>query len=642
MATVLNTIYPPQVSSFMPSFLYNKDAEVWFDISSYNDDMIDKIKFIHISMVDQRNNQSVFKGINFKNEVYPQLYPVKFDKEKMWDAGKQLYKVSIPPQLLKTAPYYNVNQYYKVQLRFDLTGSPENEPHDDYNNDPTKFFFWNSKDDNYANALELASYINLNEDNFSEWSTSTLIRPILIPQIALNFKTNSVNNTPSVKEESGIDFDNLFPSTDAWAIGELKFEQDAADSSKVEEQTEHLSWYRITLWDKDKKTEYSDTGKVYASKNQINTILDISFLKEFDSYQMLCLEYETNGGYTETVWYTLKTVNYNDSTANYVNYVIKCDEENGLVKINLIGLDYYDNGYLVIRRSSHKTNFKVWELVQKTDVSNLDFLTVKDATIESMIGYKYQIQYMNDDMIQAPIITDIQCCEFFGALLGYQDTLLRLEFDFQVTGISNAARRTKVDTIGGRYPKFTQNSRLKYRTYTISGRISAEDNGDLFLTKKNMIGNDEFYNYRYKNNCKYPADNHTQHNQIKLSDDYLYEREFRNAVNDWLDNGKPKLFRSMTEGNLAVMLDGVSLSPDQQLSRRVCKFSATMYEIGDGSSLDSLVSLGILNTGYASDGTYVGNVNTQTDSGETEGTTIDTEFYAPAAYGILWKNFGDE
>ena len=357
---------------------------------------------------------------------------------------------------------------------------------------------------------------------------------------------------------------------------------------------------------------------------------------------MLCLEYGTNGGYTEEAWYTLKTVGYNESTADYVSYTIKCDEENGLVKINLIGLDSYNDGYLIIRRSSHKTNFKVWELIQKTDISNLDFLTVKDATIESMIGYKYQIQYINDDTIQAPIITDIQCCEFFGALLSYQNTLLRLEFDFQVTGISNATRRTKVDTIGGRYPRFTQNSRLKYKTYSISGRISAEDNGDLFLTRKDMIGNDEFYKYRYDDDCKYPAKNHTQHNHIKPSDDYLYEREFRNAVNDWLDNGKPKLFRSMTEGNLAVMLDGISLSPDQQLSRRVCKFSATMYEIGDGSNLNSLASLGILNTGYASDGTFIGNTDTSTDSGKTDETTTDTTFYAPAAYGILWKNFGDE
>ena len=98
----------------------------------------------------------------------------------------------------------------------------------------------------------------------------------------------------------------------------------------------------------------------------------------------------------------------------------------------------------------------------------------------------------------------------------------------------------------------------------------------------------------------------------------------------------------MTEGNLAVMLDGISLSPDQQLSRRVCKFSATMYEIGDGSNLNSLASLGILNTGYASDGTFIGNTDTSTDSGKTDETTTDTTFYAPAAYGILWKNFGDE
>ena len=79
MATVLNTIYPPQVSTFMPSFKYNESAEIWFGISSYNSDLISSIKFIHVSMVDQRNNQNVFAGVNGTATVHPQFYPIDFD-----------------------------------------------------------------------------------------------------------------------------------------------------------------------------------------------------------------------------------------------------------------------------------------------------------------------------------------------------------------------------------------------------------------------------------------------------------------------------------------------------------------------------------------------------------------------------------
>ena len=76
MATTLNTMYPPQVDTFMPSFCYNAPAKVWFNVSSYNEDLIDQIEFIHVSMVDQRNNINVFAGLNGENSVYPQYYPI--------------------------------------------------------------------------------------------------------------------------------------------------------------------------------------------------------------------------------------------------------------------------------------------------------------------------------------------------------------------------------------------------------------------------------------------------------------------------------------------------------------------------------------------------------------------------------------
>ena len=155
MATVLNTIYPPQAETFMPAFIYTKDAEIWFDVSPYTD--IKKIKFIHISMVDQRNNQNVFAGIDSKgNTVYPQFYPIAFDPSLLYDNDKGLYKITISPRLLKTAPTFNIEQFYKVQLRFDLTETGTGEDgatSSEYLDDPTQFFFLDEDGTAKANAL---------------------------------------------------------------------------------------------------------------------------------------------------------------------------------------------------------------------------------------------------------------------------------------------------------------------------------------------------------------------------------------------------------------------------------------------------------------------------------------------------------
>ena len=59
------------------------------------------------------------------------------------------------------------------------------------------------------------------------------------------------------------------------------------------------------------------------------------------------------------------------------------------------------------------------------------------------------------------------------------------------------------------------------------------------------------------------------------------ERRMKLAVLDWLTDGKPKLFRSPSEGNYQVRLMNVSLTPDDKLSRMIHTFSATCYEVGD-------------------------------------------------------------
>lgn len=581
----LNILYPPQVDTFMPSFCYNESAKVWFNISSYDKDKINNIKYIHVSMVDQRNNINVFAGLDSNNvTVYPQYYPIKFS-DVTYDSTKKMYWLTIPPQILKgniplengQTAVYNTGQYYKVQLRFDLTESSDG--------DPTEFFKIEN-DQVIADALGLASYTNSNEDNFSEWSTGTLLKPIFIPKLELNkFKTEEeITNIGEIV--------SITPSTDELIVGSLTF-KDIDNNEMKEKETEQLSWYQIKI-----SGDNFDSGKIYTdinTPNQINYRADFSILETDNNYTMQII-YETNNGYFEINEYPIRIVNYSNNTE--FSYALSKDENKGIIILNIIAPveNSPSDGFLIIRRSSHRSNFKKWDLIANYNISSQFNKTLIDNTIESMTGYRYQIQYMTENnILYGPMQTEISCCDFYGGLFWDGKKTLNISFNFQPSNRVNAMNRSKVDTLGGRYPLFTQNSKLKYHTYNITGRISTEDNGELFLPKEEVFGSIEdessYYNYRYGSSADQP---HTAECQgIKPSQDWLYEREYRDAVEEWLNNGKPKLFRSMTEGNMIVMLDAVTMTPDVALGRRLYDFSATMYEIGDGKDLNSLISFGL-------------------------------------------------
>jgi hypothetical protein len=75
--------------------------------------------------------------------------------------------------------------------------------------------------------------------------------------------------------------------------------------------------------------------------------------------------------------------------------------------------------------------------------------------------------------------------------------------------------------------------------------------------------------------------------------DLIYaERKFREAVMEWLSDGKPKLFRSETEGNMIVMLSDISFSPFNK-SRMVYSLSCTITEIAE-YNLTNLVMYGLI------------------------------------------------
>lgn len=82
------------------------------------------------------------------------------------------------------------------------------------------------------------------------------------------------------------------------------------------------------------------------------------------------------------------------------------------------------------------------------------------------------------------------------------------------------------------------------------------------------------------------------------------ERKFREKVMNWLSDGKPKLFRSETEGNMIVIFSGVSFSPYDKTNRMIYSMSATVTEIAAFTD-DNLIEYNLIPTSIQS--SYMGN-----------------------------------
>jgi hypothetical protein len=82
-----------------------------------------------------------------------------------------------------------------------------------------------------------------------------------------------------------------------------------------------------------------------------------------------------------------------------------------------------------------------------------------------------------------------------------------------------------------------------------------------------------------------------------LSNNNFYiEKMFRDKVEEFLNDGGYKLYRSATEGNIVVTLMNVSLKPNASLGRMLFEFSATAYEVLE-FNLDNLNEYGLIEIG---------------------------------------------
>ena len=318
-----------------------------------------------------------------------------------------------------------------------------------------------------------------------------------------------------------------------------------------------------------------------------NTNLAGYHIKTIYSFPSYSINYDLSDGGTYTL--ELQTISANGYTAtvakqliqgveltptfNHLTLSAKAKEEMGGIELVLNfeqdEVSEPSSAQFSIERKVQ--NGHSWEVVHELALGNLQQeITLLDTAVIPQTQYEYRVRQFNRGKYSTPINgTKVSATlNLEDIILSDGEKLLRIQFNPKVSSMKNTILESKQDSIGGKYPTFYRNGFVNYRELPVSGLISHL-----------MDLNGQFLN-RVELGLERPTQTSLTNNNIEA------ERRFREAVLEWLTNGKPKLFRSATEGSFIVRLMNVSLSPNDTLGRMLWTFSATAYEIDENSMIN--------------------------------------------------------
>ena len=575
-------LYPPIVASSMPAFDINNQngVKVYFSLPNYNGDKRDEIKNVHVTIRNQASNVSVVNNVSdilIKNIQQDEL-------DKIYNR----YYISITNSDIVNG--FSIDKLYKVQLRFSsVIRSEEVTPAD---------FFTN------------------NLDKFSQWSTVCIIKPINPPDFYIDeFKEDS--------GQWGDDTDNEFNYAFAQFNGIFKnsYQQDGI----IVNSSEVLKSWRLRLYNSALTEENINTLTPLAdSKEQLSSAYNYTLDQTAVILQCL-LDYEFQASTKYNLVFSIKTKNDYESYKVY-SFTYKpvsigqftgtlrtfVNEEEGYIKLEYrpSSGDASYTGNAVIRRSDSRHNFLNWRDLKNFEMYGNDtsgggtsLYQYYDFTAESGIAYKYLIQKRDSRGRRGQPLPDQTgsnkqvgtvgeweyafLLESAGNGVFSEARQLKLKYDFQISSYKTNISESKTDTIGSKYPFIRRNGNMYYRSFPITGTITAYmDNVELFTSKSALNDNISIYDDLKE---QYAMD-------VERRYDYTYQRKFREVVEEFLYNSKPKLYKSMQEGNILIKLMEISLTPKNELGRLIYSFSATAYEIGE-PSLANLNAYGFIKIG---------------------------------------------
>lgn len=151
-----------------------------------------------------------------------------------------------------------------------------------------------------------------------------------------------------------------------------------------------------------------------------------------------------------------------------------------------------------------------------------------------------------------------------------QGRQLKVALNPNISGYKINVNDSVTTTLGSQYPFITRQGQVKYKTFTIGGLLTLQSD------EQNYLFNNSKYSY---------STIHNEDTSDNMYNIFYQERKYREAALNFLMDPSPKLYRSLTEGNILVRLTNVSLTPENTLGRCLYSFSAQATEIGDVNSI---------------------------------------------------------
>lgn len=554
-------IFPPIVDTYQKAFVIGGDKISVTENGETVTKSVIKIKYrvpatggntgsIEVSIRNQYNNLSVLKN------------------------GQDTITASVGEDyiyILQSEVNVGLNQWYRVQLRYRV----ENQQN--------------------------------NTISYSEWSTVTLIKAISAPSVELG--------TPFAKDPENPSNPIIVNSQSVTVQGSIQFD------NKNDDET--LQSYEIELLQKDADnntyTIIEKSGVLYP---------DFFNARAIGPYQLKStLQFLNNANYQLKIRYTTKsfyvgeksvdfTYLKGDPTALEGDFFVTANHNKGYneIQVGLYKEDYIQtdedgkdigNKIFKIQRSSYRNNHTTRETLFTIDLnkynSNYPKVSLKDpysevdaptstntktyafsqvladTTAEPGVLYRYYLVNMNgadytlgeDESSPAYIECMLDVEHIFFTDINSQ---FRLNLNPNISNFKYVVQESVTNTLGSAFPFVRRSGHTKYRQFSISGTICGYgDDEGIFLSRNSasLISSQGFYD-RYK-----------AQNRIMPWNDYIFEKQYRDKAIEFLMDGKPKLFKSFTEGNMVVALTAVSFTPNKQLDRNVYDFSATVTEIAE-------------------------------------------------------------
>lgn len=555
-------IYPPILDTYMPAFLKGGEIieikegvtvegyKIYLSLSDYNkfDDVCHNVQ---VTLVRQDTNKTALLA----SEASSGIRITELRKELDEEGNDKYFIVIDKTALITNKDGLLTNIFYKVQIRFTSTKDQ------DGNSIPQQS---NPVDSNWY-----TKYL----DCFSEWSTVCLIKGIETPQITLTgLSTSAVTDIGSPTLE---------------VLGNFSY----VGGKKNEKET--LKSYQLKLYnctaEEQKGDLIEDSGEILTNQNNMPNSIKYTF-KSFlessnDTNYIMTLVYTTINLYSNKSYpleYPIH-VQYN-SKANLLNIQIVTDNEDGIIQLQITRPEeLVFTVPVIVRRASSRDNFKTWETIHRFTSTNVNKHICNDMTVESGVLYKYYAYYDNKNYFTPSQITDPAMVVLDSILLTVKNKQLKIYLDGKINNISYTVSESKTDTIGGRYPVIRKNGNLMYRTLPIEGIIhSYMDDTGRFETKESIYGvNKTIY------------DKYNLENKVKDTQDYVYEKFFREKVTEFLFKDQYILLRTPSEGNLIVKCINNSFTPNTQLNNLIYKFTTNAVELDD-CTIDNLKKYSLL------------------------------------------------